>query len=240
MTSGWKGESHRHSMAKRRISTVFKGVAQGKKNHFTTGESLSAFLGTPEGQEYEEKNFESLFEVPWNGYVHGIPYWIDNYEDEVTGENHYGGHSYRMSEHFLNGILQHVPGMYEPMKYGDIETFDGKDYYYATSLGSSEEMEHQAENSELVYSNIGSNFFRVWKPVPETYISVSENGDNHMLMHQGALVATTQNNHRLDTPEKLLEYAKNRYPKIQNLEYDSSSNKFKPFMNKKLFDSIMK
>jgi hypothetical protein len=59
---------------------------------------------------------------------------------------------------------QYVPGYYDPYNHGDIITIDGVDYRYISSLSCSHEMEHQAENGDLVYDYRGSSFIRVLDP----------------------------------------------------------------------------
>ena len=239
--SGWKGESRRHSLARKGVKTARgyqfnestcrtcgrTGCEGGRScemyaemhnaidrdDPFATGESLQAFLETPEGELFLERHFESLYDIEYGGWREDIPYWIDNYEDEVTGE-----HIYKSD--FWGEILEHEVGMHDRYKFGENKSFDGKDYYYAGSFsGGSGELELQADNGELVYDSIGYNFFRIWKPFPKTYISLEEDG-TYELVHAGKWIE------RSDDINKLKSFAKQQDFKLEPILWDEYENKF--------------
>lgn len=220
--SGWKGESRRHSLARKGIKTVIDDhrrlavnnyVARGEssRDEFATGESLEAFLDTPLGEEYIEDHFESLFEVPFGGMAEseGLPYWIDNYYNNVTEVefNRPEGDEY----------IENETGYYDRFNLGQNRTINNKEYYYAGTVGSSEELELQADNGELVYHNIGSNFFRIWKPIPKSHI-VQEENDKFALYHEGTFIMYANDYDWLKNRGKELGYT------MPNLYWDQSEN----------------
>ena len=130
------------------------------------GKSFEEFLDTDEGQKYAEMHFRDSFEVPFDAMSEesGLPYWLESYEDYLDGNKNVNpdGDEY----------IESVYGIYDKFEAGDIIEINGEKYYYKSGLIGIEEIELQAENGELVYHYMGNNFFRIWKPLPETYILV--------------------------------------------------------------------
>ena len=222
---GWKGESRRHSLARKGIRTnidqdrrfdVSTFVAKGRKypeDAFETGDKLQAFLHTPLGQEYLEEHWESLFEIPFDSWRKGIPYWIDNYDNDITGENVF-------EREYEDEIIEHQTGFYDHYKIGEFRNFDGNPYYYVGGVsGGSGEMELQADSGELVYDSIGHSFFRIWKPFPKTYISFEEDGE-YELIHNEKRVLTYPD------IDNLKRIAKANKWELPNIIWDDYNNKF--------------
>lgn len=215
MVKGWFNESRRHSLASRGIKTMAKGwrdvVAEEKP--FATGESLEEFLDTPEGQEYLEEHFEDMFEVPFDGFAEseGLPYWIDNYENYLLD------YAYTTPEG--DELIESVSGYWDQYKEGDIIYRNGKDYYYISGTAGSGEMELQADNDELIYWNIGSNFFRIWKPVPKTHITLTENG-KYQVIHKNVPL-NAESSVSAESFESAKEFAKKKGFDVGNVIYDS-------------------
>ena len=215
---GWTGESQRHRMSAYGIKTSpMKIKASGKysKDHFKTGKSLEAYLETREGEEYLEEYWSDLFEVPFGDYAEseGIPYWVDHYEDYLDGFKNLSPEG--------DEIIESVIGMHEPLGYGEIETINGKDYYYLSGLSGQDELELQANNDELIYWGVGYNFFRIWKPVPDTYITVNDSKGDIYLTHKGKHIFES------DFTQSVRDYAKKKGYDIQdNLIFNENENKF--------------
>jgi len=220
MKSGWHGERYRHSMAGRRIrsSNNFRHFNScGIQSHFATAKTLEKFLNTPEGEEYLERYFYDLYEIPFNDISKnmGIPYWIDNYKNYVTEE-----YEILKKQEIDNHIIENVSGYYDIYKSGEYREIEGKPYYYAGGLLGSEELELQAENGELVYHNIGSNFFRIWKPFPKTYIELDENDEYRLFDNNKYIWGGTS----YDT---IKENAENKFKdKMPKMYFDYKQNKF--------------
>jgi hypothetical protein len=72
------------------------------------------------------------------------------------------GKDYVENDEFL---CEYNTGYYEPLNYGDIVRYNGKDYVYVDSVSLPEEMEHQADNGELCYEYRGSSYLRIFTPI---------------------------------------------------------------------------
>jgi len=229
----WHRESRRHSLARKGIKTAkghFMDTDEGKRemreplhtDPFATGDSLRDYLDSPAGEEYLELHWESLYEVPFNSFEEGIPYWIDHYENLLLEEEVY-------SREYTDELIEHELGYHDGYEIGEYRTFDGKDYYYVGSVsGGSGELELQADNGDLVYDGIGDSFFRIWKPFPETYISLEE--DSYELIHNHKTVAETEKISEMNNPDKALQDLKNRALKngwkLEPIIWDDAENRF--------------
>ena len=102
---------------------------------------------TSEEEDFLNQCFSDLYEIDLNNLA-DCPYWIEAY--------------YNQDENYQ---VQYVSGYWEPKKYGDILTIEGKKYLYVDSQNLSEEIEHEAENGGLLYENRGYSYLRILKPL---------------------------------------------------------------------------
>jgi len=115
--------------------------------NFTTGKKLTKFLESEKSQSWRDDNFFQMLEIEKTGY-NPIPYWIEKY--------------YRND----NYICEYSSGYYENLTINeDTITYNDNNYLYVDSISLDEEIEHQAENGELVYEYRGFSFLRIFKKI---------------------------------------------------------------------------
>jgi len=129
-----------------------------KKNNFATKESLEQFLESEESEDLKNQNFTSLMfdldfgstptweEAYYQGKWFPVPYWVEKYSSDEY-------------------LAEYQDGYYEPLAIGAIVKYEDNEYEYVDSQSLSEEIEHQAEDGELVYEYRGHSFFRIWKKI---------------------------------------------------------------------------
>ncbi len=121
------------------------------RGYFKTGKRLQIAIDNAEKiegfQEYLDMNFAYLYfdldgreaKEALNGGRFECPYWMENY---------------------VGGCLcEYIEGYYEPLKIGTIM----KKYKYIDSQPLPEEIEHQADNGDLIYEYRGPSFLRIWE-----------------------------------------------------------------------------
>ena len=132
---------------------------------FQTGKRLQIAIDNPEKfegmQDYLDRAFAYLMfdqdgdapEKIFNGAWFEVPYWIEKYHNKLDDD---------LNDKYL---CEYIPGHYEPLKYGHIQEYEGKQYKYIDSQSLSEEMEHQANDGKYIYENRGYSFLRIWRLV---------------------------------------------------------------------------
>ena len=115
--------------------------------NFTTGKKLTKFLESEKSQSFRDDNFFGMFEIEKTGY-NEIPYWLEKYSNND------------------NYICEYQAGYYENLTINEstIE-HNSKNYLYVDSISLSEEVEHQANNGDLVYEYRGFSFLRIFKKI---------------------------------------------------------------------------
>jgi len=128
---------------------------------FKTKESLQEAIDNPEDhegmEEYLDNNFAYLMfdldgkgaDLALNGEQFIPPYWMEKYYNKFTesGENKY--------------LCEYIHGYHEPLQIGEVVD----EYKYIDSQPLLEEMEHQADNGDLVYEYRGPSFLRIWEKI---------------------------------------------------------------------------
>jgi len=226
--SGWFGDHRRHVLAGKGVKTVMPDgrrlpvnnfVAGGGRNHWATGVSLEAFFDTPEGEAYLEEYYGGQMEVPFGDFAEevGLPYWMgDDYEDALNDYVDVGADG--------DELVESVIGFHEQYDAGDTVTHKGVDYYLAGSVsGGSGELEVQAENNDLVYPSVGYNFFRIWKPVPETYVSVVDDG---FVLFENGLPMNKSNSRVGESENSIIDFAERKKLSLPDIMWDSKEGKY--------------
>ena len=128
---------------------------------FKTKESLQEAIDNSENyegmEEYLDDNFAYLMfdldvkgaDLALNGEQFIPPYWMEKYYNKFTesGENKY--------------LCEYIEGYHEPLQIGEVVN----EYKYIDSQPLPEEMEHQADNGDLVYEYRGPSFLRIWEKI---------------------------------------------------------------------------
>lgn len=217
---GWHGEHEAHGLCARGIRVRSQKLsAGGRRNHFVTGGSLEAFFDTVAGEVYLEEYYGNLMEVPFGDFAEesGLPYWMGNSYDDMLND-------------FVNvgadgdELVESVIGYHEQYDAGDTITHNGVDYYLAGSVsGGSGELEIQAENLDLVYPSVGYNFFRIWKPVPETFVSMVDDG---FVLFEEGIPLNISTSRFGESEESILAFARRKELSLPNVMWSNDKGKF--------------
>ena len=121
-------------------------------NYFENGEVFQDAIDNGLLEDYCDINFHGLFldcACDNDMDIHDIPYWIGKY--------------YKKEDIYC----QYIIGTYNRYREGDIFTENGRTYECIGTAILDNEIEHQAENGDLVYEYRGDSFLRIIKEIKE-------------------------------------------------------------------------
>lgn len=137
---------------------------------YATSEVLEYVLfNTEKGERLTEIHFESQYGLNYGGITQHPPFWLEN----AMGENG------TVPVHDDDAI-EHVLGYHDRYDYGDTREINGQLHEYVASESVGSELELQADDGELVYTNVGNSYIRVWRPVDEAPDKTQEDSKNKL------------------------------------------------------------
>ena len=121
-----------------------------KKSPFRNKKALQRFIDNPRNEETLDKWYIERMEIPAENEIGEVPYWIEQFQDD----------QYR---------CEYRTGYYEPIQLQETRTrrdpITETDVLmmYIDSINLGEEVEHQADDGELVYEYRGFQYLRIWE-----------------------------------------------------------------------------